>query len=493
MSYRKINILVAFLMLSTYYMVLLAQSYPIVDTGVETYYDDKSVVSEPSSGDPFFGQDAHYNNNIPNYRNNGDGTISDLVTGLMWQRTMGPKLSYQDALTTASALSLGGHSDWRMPTIKELYSLILFTGTVCGEKAESMFIDTNYFDQPIGDVSAGEREIDAQTWSSTQYRCLTMMGDSTVFGVNFVDGRIKGYPKYDPRSGGRIPQKMYARYVRGNTLYGQNDFEELTDVVIDNATGLMWQKADDGNDRNWEDALAYAEGLSLEGHDDWRLPNAKELQSIVDYTRCPDFSGTAAIDPVFDITEVNDYHGNPGHYPYFWTSTPHIDKSPTSRNPLNRFQTAVYLTFGEAHGEIGSALLDVHGAGSQRSDPKAGSRSVYPKSAGPQGDIVNVYNHVRCVRNLMTSKVTQLEKTPQISIFPNPANGDINLSLNFNYTGWLNLKIIDNLGKTILYRKEPVLKNKPIIISYGHLPAGLYRIILHWDNKRVTKQLAIQN
>ena len=33
---------------------------------------------------------------------------------------------------------------------------------------------------------------------------------------------------------------------------------------------------------NWEDALSYAENLELAGYSDWRLPNAKELQSIVE-------------------------------------------------------------------------------------------------------------------------------------------------------------------------------------------------------------------
>ena len=39
---------------------------------------------------------------------------------------------------------------------------------------------------------------------------------------------------------------------------------------------------------NRRDALAYCESLTLAGHADWRLPSAKELQSIVDYTHAPD-------------------------------------------------------------------------------------------------------------------------------------------------------------------------------------------------------------
>ena len=53
-------------------------------------------------------------------------------------------------------------------------------------------------------------------------------------------------------------------------------------TVTDNITGLMWQQEDDDVERNWEGAITYCEGLSLAGHDDWRLPNSNELTSIVD-------------------------------------------------------------------------------------------------------------------------------------------------------------------------------------------------------------------
>jgi len=66
-------------------------------------------------------------------------------------------------------------------------------------------------------------------------------------------------------------------------------------TVVDACTGLMWQRetADiDGNglaelsDRvTWQGALNYCENLKLAGHSDWRLPNVRELQSIVDYGR----------------------------------------------------------------------------------------------------------------------------------------------------------------------------------------------------------------
>ncbi|WP_446008707.1 Lcl C-terminal domain-containing protein [Candidatus Electrothrix sp.] len=376
-----------------------ALSYPIVDTGVSDYYSNNSLLaSTPATGEAFYGQDAHYNGNQPSYTDNGDETITDNVTGLMWQQDMGDKMTWSEANTLASSSTLGGYTDWRLPTIKELYSLILFTGAK-GDGSDpdtyTLFINTDYFVQPFGDTSSGERIMDAQTWSATEYVGTTMDGDATVFGVNFIDGRIKGYPKYDPPANTASESTAYFRLVRGNTDYGTNNFVDNEDGTIsDLATGLMWQQADDGSARNWEDALAYAEALELAGHDDWRLPNPKELQSIVDYSRSPDETGTAAIDPLFSTTQIVDPDGNP-QYPYFWTGTTHLD----SYNPLV-YDKAVYIAFGEAQGKIDDVLYDVHGAGAQRSDPKFGDSESFPDYLGPQGDVRYMLNYVRCVRDI---------------------------------------------------------------------------------------------
>lgn len=123
------------------------------------------------------------------------------------------------------------------------------------------------------------------------------------------------------------------------------------------------------------------------------MPNAKELQSIVDYSRSPETTGSPAIDPLFYTTEISDPDGSEGQYPYFWTGTTHMD----GRNP---YSSAVYIAFGEAQGEMRGRLMDVHGAGSQRSDPKSGPVDDYPQFFGPQGDVRYVYNYVRCVRSI---------------------------------------------------------------------------------------------
>lgn len=364
-------------------------SYPVVDTGVTESYSDSQVIPTPKAGEAFFGQDSNYQGHQPSYTNNGDGTVTDNVTGLMWAKNMGEKVAFVDAATKAKECRLGGHDDWRVPTIKELYSLILFTGMSLGIQAgETLFLDDKYFDQPIGDRNKGEREIDAQTWSSTEYLGKVMNADG-VFGVNFVDGRIKGYPKGSgPRSKG-----MYVRLVRGNPEYGKNKLVDNGDgTITDEATGLMWQQADDGTARNWQDSLAYAEGLELAGYSDWRLPNTKELQSIVDYSRSPSATQSPAIDAKFKTTSITGPDGKEGYTPFFWTSTTHL-------GGRERCESAVYIAFGESIGRMRNQLMDVHGAGSQRSDPKAGDPANYPQFHGPQGDMRAVFNYVRCVRD----------------------------------------------------------------------------------------------
>jgi Protein of unknown function (DUF1566) len=71
-------------------------------------------------------------------------------------------------------------------------------------------------------------------------------------------------------------------------------------VVIDKGTGLEWQKKDAGAVHTWQDALAYCEQLSLAEKTDWRLPNIRELKSLVDYTKY-----YPAIDPTFSSHSVS--------------------------------------------------------------------------------------------------------------------------------------------------------------------------------------------
>ena len=365
-------------------LLLAALPYVVVGTGQTKCYDNRDEIAPPKLGQAFYGQDAQHPGPAPCYRDNKDGTVTDLVTGLMWQRspdtTGDGKLNYADKLTFAqakaqpaklNAAKFAGYSDWRLPTIKELYSLIQFSGVDTRPDGGPgvPFIDTRYFRFAYGDASAGERTIDSQWATST----LSPVNPNQMFGVNFADGRIKGYGTSMP---GRGEKKFLVICVRGNPRYGQNDFHDNDDgTVTDRATGLTWEKNDSGKGMNWEQALAYAAKLG----GGWRLPNAKELQSIVDYTRSP------AINPVFQATKLPD-----GEYPFYWTSTTHVSTMGGSQ--------AVYVAFGRALGFLRGAWRDVHGAGAQRSDPKTGDPAEFPEGRGPQGDSVRINNYVRCVK-----------------------------------------------------------------------------------------------
>lgn len=86
-------------------------------------------------------------------------------------------------------------------------------------------------------------------------------------------------------------------------------------TITDNKTGLMWQKQDDAATKTWEQALSYCEGLSLDGYTNWRLPNVKELSSIVDDTRY----GPAINTVYFPNTQSS----------YYWSSTSDAYSTPT--------------------------------------------------------------------------------------------------------------------------------------------------------------------
>ncbi|MCP3855396.1 MAG: DUF1566 domain-containing protein [Actinomycetia bacterium] len=370
----------------------------IVDTGQSQCYDETGAVACPQAGEELFGQDGNYAGTQPSYTDNGDSTVTDNVTGLIWQQDPGEKMTYAQAASGADSFELAGYDDWRLPSIKELYSLIDFAGTdpsgcPSSNCEATPFIDTGFFDFQYGDPDEGERMIDSQWATSTIYVGTTMGGDETMFGVNFADGRIKGYGLSDPRGGEKT---FFVSYVRGDPGYGENAYVDGGDgTVTDTASGLMWQQDDSTDSMDWSEALAYCAAADTGGHDDWRLPDAKELQGIVDYTRSPSTTDSAAIDPILSASPITD-EGGGTDYGSYWTGTTHAS--------LMGGANAVYVAFGEALGWMENpqtgeyTLLDVHGAGAQRSDPKTGDAADYPYGHGPQGDVIRIENLVRCVR-----------------------------------------------------------------------------------------------
>ena len=395
-------------------------TYKIVDTNQSTCYSSNNGEAISCTGT---GLDADYLGNTPSYTLGDDGlTVLDNVTDLIWTQSSDinndgavnyDDKRYQDeAVSYCVDLNLANRTDWRLPNIKQAYSLILFSGKDASNyqgtdtSGLTLFLD-DVFDRAFGDLSATQtsngftpqegvdRIIDGQYASTTLYVSTTMQADATMFGVNYVDGRIKGYPLES--------KEFYVRCVAGNEAYGVNDFVDNNDATVtDNASGLMWQQ-DDSVSSDWDDAIELCENDNTASYTDWRLPNVKELQSIVDYTRSPDTDNSAAINPIFNGTSFNNEEGELD-WGYYWASTTHVDNDDNASN-------ATYVSFGRALGYMNNTILDVHGAGSQRSndklnvstEPGAGSaidanNAFYYK--GPQGDILRIENLIRCVRDL---------------------------------------------------------------------------------------------
>lgn len=343
-------------------------SYPIVDTNQGLTYDNSNQIDPPAEGEEFYGQDAQYTGNVPSYTDNGDGTITDNVTGLIWSQELSSSaFSWSDASDYCESLTLGGYTDWRLPTVKELWSLRDFS-------QGWPWVDTDYF-HLVGDGSDQRQQ---HSWSSntylveSEYQNEQVLGDP-AFIVNDWTGHIKA-----------MEGNRFVRAVRGNTGYGINDFAENGDgTVSDNATGLMWAQDDNGEALDWEAALSYAENATTAGYDDWRLPNAKELQSIADYSGVFPAMDTS----MFNLTELMNIKGQID-YPFYWSS---------SSNPVEGSDGAVdngtvYAWVLAAGYNTDPDGYDLHGAGSVVFTPKSEENFT---EMDPE---IHRYNYVRLVR-----------------------------------------------------------------------------------------------
>lgn len=210
-----------------------------------------------------FGEDSDYPGNPPAYTDNGDGTVTDLVTGLFWQQQDGSEMPHANANRYCQELTLAGQSDWRLPTTLELYSLV--------------DLDHN----PAINLSFFASSSSAEYWWAAE----EMAGDpGKAWAVN-AGGGTGAHPKNETLSAGGS-KRFQVRCVRSTSANPAAHFIDLKDATVkDNYTGLVWQQAEGTPALNWETALNYCENLTLAGLSDWRLPNLKELHSISDILR----------------------------------------------------------------------------------------------------------------------------------------------------------------------------------------------------------------
>ncbi|KPA16471.1 secreted protein containing DUF1566 [Candidatus Magnetomorum sp. HK-1] len=263
-----------------------ALSWPIPDSGQTKCYNNSKEISCPQPGEDFYGQDGNYIINPPSYTKLDEKgnplpddapswvMIKDNVTGLIWEKkTQDDSISDKynrytwseakyDFIETLNRNKFGGASDWRLPTIYEL-------GSIVNLNSGYLIPNDKYFYNTISNIY----------WSSTTcfgFQCAgacTINFKSSIFGN--CECRSYSYYAYAVRGGDYLDYHNHQRF-------NNNNDGTITDIE----TGLMWQiESKKTAYFSWFSALEYCEELSLAGYSDWRLPNREELRSIVDYSK----------------------------------------------------------------------------------------------------------------------------------------------------------------------------------------------------------------
>ena len=240
------------------------------------------------------------------------GTSSNPATNAGHAGTPGDGSDTEDFITALNNEVFGGFSDWRLPTVKELATLLNYSKRLPA-------IDTLWF--PNTDWRPH--------WSSN-----TAIDDARL-------ARIVGF-QYGGVVGADLKSAVWyrVRAVRGGPLNGGGTalVDNNDGTITDTQTGLMWQKETAPGTYTWEQAFTYAEELSLGGYTDWRLPNINELISRRYYSRFnPSIHSLLAQHTVSTSWEESDY----------WSSTTFLD------SPSN-FDNASFVYFynGSAGGDI---------------------------------------------------------------------------------------------------------------------------------------------
>ena len=235
-------------------------AYPMAPSSINKLPDTGQTLNATATP----GEDSDYAINAPSFTDNGNSTITDNVTGLMWQKTDNGEMTWDNAVTNAATVTTGGYTDWRLPTPLEAFSIL-------NHNSNPAVFSTYFLDNASG--AAG------YWWTSDLFGTST----TNVWCAN-KGGGLGPKPKSETISaGGSL--RYHARYVRGaKANNGHNLVNNNNGTITDTDTKLMWTQVP-STAKSWNDALLYAEALTLGGSSDWRLPNIKELQSLVEISR----------------------------------------------------------------------------------------------------------------------------------------------------------------------------------------------------------------
>jgi len=230
-----------------------------------------------------FGEDSDFLINPPTLIDQGNGIVTDSVTGLLWQKVDGGEMSFENAVIYCNTLTLGGYSDWRLPNAHEAFSMLNLQNANPALNT-SMFTNTG-----------------AEYWWTSDRQA----NDSNKIWVTNSGGGIGNHLKTETISAGGN-KKFHVRAVRyasSPQTFPSQFVDNGNGTVTDVLTQLIWQKSSYSDTLTWEQSLAYADTLSLGGISEWRLPNIKELQSINDEKRVnPSLNST-----VFSASNARKY------------------------------------------------------------------------------------------------------------------------------------------------------------------------------------------
>ncbi|MBN2080367.1 MAG: DUF1566 domain-containing protein [Spirochaetes bacterium] len=247
----------------------------------------------------------------PRFTDNGDGTMTDNLTGLMWEQS--PSTSTMDwagAFSHISGLDTGEHHDWRLPNRNELASLI-HRGIY--NNSAAWFPDQGFTGIQFAYYWTSNTKPSDTTRALALY--LGYCGGYIFSDAKTNDTRYviacRGTSENIPRTG---QTESYATGDDGDLESGvawpDPRFTDNDDgTMTDNLMGLMWEQIPGTDDLTFSEAIAAADTKEVGGHHDWRVPNINELSTLLN-------TGVPSI-----ATWLNTSYGFSVQESAYWSST----------------------------------------------------------------------------------------------------------------------------------------------------------------------------